>query len=178
MEEKWKTIPEHDMYEVSDRGNVRSYKGEGPKPIRLETPKMLRPSSHTGGYLQLIISDKGERYRWYIHRLVLEVFTGTCPPGKDACHNDGVRTNNNLENLRWDSRKGNLKDTLIHGTHQYGEAHGMCRLTDEEVLSIRTHRGWLVAEVLAETYSVHRNHISKIWRLKTRDHLTPRRFKQ
>lgn len=34
----------------------------------------------------------------------------------DGCHNDGDPLNNAVENLRWDSRAGNFRDKIAHGT--------------------------------------------------------------
>jgi len=35
----------------------------------------------------------------------------------EGCHNDGDRSNNCVENLRWDTRLGNCQDIIAHGTH-------------------------------------------------------------
>ena len=53
----------------------------------------------------------------YIHRLVLEAFVGPCPEGMETCHNNGVRTDNRLENLRWDTSSANNDDIVKHGRH-------------------------------------------------------------
>jgi len=34
----------------------------------------------------------------------------------ECCHNNGIKTDCKLENLRWDTRKNNHKDQKIHGT--------------------------------------------------------------
>jgi hypothetical protein len=34
----------------------------------------------------------------------------------DGCHNDGDPFNNAVTNLRWDTRSGNLRDKIAHGT--------------------------------------------------------------
>ena len=39
----------------------------------------------------------------------------------EACHDDGVCTNNYLTNLRWDTKKNNEADKYRHGTGQKGK---------------------------------------------------------
>lgn len=54
-----------------------------------------------------------------------------------TAHNNGVRDDNRLENLRWDTQSNNVADKLAHGTIQRGETHGMARLKESDVLEIR-----------------------------------------
>lgn len=60
----------------------------------------------------------------YVHRLVLEAFVGPCPEGMEGCHIDGDGTNNRLDNLRWDTHVGNVKDSIRHGTFYPKRFHG------------------------------------------------------
>nr|WP_255481829.1 HNH endonuclease [Amycolatopsis sp. SID8362] len=52
-----------------------------------------------------------------VHRAVLAAFIGPCPSGWHGCHRNQVKTDNRLENLRWDSPKGNAADTIHSGRH-------------------------------------------------------------
>lgn len=47
--------------------------------------------------------------------LVLEAFVGLCPEGMECCHQDDDRSNNRLENLRWDTHANNVKDGYRNG---------------------------------------------------------------
>lgn len=69
--------------------------------------------------------------------LVLTAFIGPRPPKMDACHNDGDGSNNNLSNLRWDTRSGNFADKNIHGTHQKGSRNGHAKLKESDIPVIR-----------------------------------------
>lgn len=82
-------------------------------------------------------TTRANAYRWQVHILVLNAFVGPCPPGMEACHNDGNPKNNNASNLRWDTHKNNLKDRIKHGTMNIGEKHGLSKLTWAKVAEIR-----------------------------------------
>lgn len=120
--QKWVSVPGFEgKYEVSDQGNVRSLRRvikrrdgfSQSAPGRMLKPYPLPHS----GYLQLTLGDGGKGRRYYVHRLVLEAFVGPAPEGHEACHNNGVPSDNRLENLRWGTRGENNRDAVAHGTH-------------------------------------------------------------
>ena len=53
-----------------------------------------------------------------MHCLVLEAFIGLRPKNMECCHNDGNPQNNDLTNLRWDTKLSNAKDRIKHGRHR------------------------------------------------------------
>lgn len=135
-EEIWKDIPEFPGYQVSNHGRVRSFWIRGSGARVGVTPRILRPDTPTkGGYLHITL--KGNRT--YIHQLVLLTFIGPCPPGMEACHNDGNSGNNTPQNLRWDSRSNNQLDKRKHGTvpNYKGEEHPGAKLTEDQIREIR-----------------------------------------
>jgi hypothetical protein len=109
-----------------------------------------------------------ERTNCAIHRLVLEAFVGPCPNGFEACHNDGDRQNNRLENLRWDTRSGNHSDKEQHGTMLRGARHPNAKITWEIVSEIR--RRSLNGESLlrlAREFGISRSNVGLIAARKT-----------
>jgi len=54
--------------------------------------------------------------RTTLHRLMLETFTGPCPPEMECRHLNGCRTDNRIVNLCWGTRKANVGDMIRHGT--------------------------------------------------------------
>jgi hypothetical protein len=40
--------------------------------------------------------------------MVLFAFVGPCPEGMECCHENDVRDDNRIENLRWDTHANNL----------------------------------------------------------------------
>lgn len=86
------------------------------------------------GYLRVSIKRKSR----YVSRLVCEAFHGPKPTLiHQAAHNDGVRTNNRPDNLRWATPQENSDDKKLHGTELRGERNGNARLTSANVLEIR-----------------------------------------
>jgi HNH endonuclease/NUMOD4 motif len=116
-QEEWRPITGTEGgYEISNHGRARSAEryvvDRRGIPRRLSS-RMLVPRPTPTGYLRIQVFKKDQ----YIHRLVLEEFVGPCPDGMEACHNDGDRSNNTPDNLRWDTRLGNCQDIIAHGTH-------------------------------------------------------------
>lgn len=151
-----------DFYEVSDAGRVRSKVREGKTTLgfRKYGGKILQPVKKTNGYLAVNFTRKGARRQVAIHRLVLSSFVEPSPSGMEACHNDGDRENNRLENLRWDTRKENHADKKKHGTWQGGEKSGTSKLTDDLVRYIRASSE--SHETLANEIGVHKSCIEKV----------------
>lgn len=139
--EIWKPIPGHDGYEVSSLGRVRSFKtrdadGGRTGPWRIgTTPHVLAPNI-IQGYCSVKLTG-GQPMR--VHRLVLLAFAGPCPDGMEGCHfPDHNRQNNRLDNLRWDTRLENNRDTCRLGRHRVprGSGHACAKLTEESVRGI------------------------------------------
>lgn len=99
-----------------------------------------------------------------VHRLILEAFKGPCPDGWQACHNNGIRDDNRIDNLRWDTQSGNFADKRRHGTHLQGERHPRARLTALQVEQIRQlyAEGVLNQPQLAARFSVCQSTISNV----------------
>jgi hypothetical protein len=98
---------------------------------------MLSICDNGTGYGIVNLKLDGAQQMRTVHRLVMLAFMGLCPRGLEVCHGDGVRHNNKLSNLRYDTRKGNLQDKHQHGTAICGEKHQWSRLTSDQVRSIR-----------------------------------------
>ena len=138
-------IPGFPGYKASDKGNIYS-KG------RWSTDwKRMRPRKHRGGYCFVLLYKDGKAYNKYVHRLILETFVGPCPNGMQCRHfPDGDKRNNRLDNLQWGSRGANEEDKKTHGTSNQGERHGMCKLTEKDVLKVvRLHekRGRTISQI-------------------------------
>lgn len=104
--EQWRTIPGVDpAYQVSDLGNVRSFKVYG-----APAPRLLKQADKDG-YRVVQLS----RERFLVHRLVLAAFVGPRPHGMLTRHLNGKRDDNRLVNLAYGTASENMADRLEHG---------------------------------------------------------------
>lgn len=106
------------LYEVSDR--VRSlprmvYAGRGRQ--RFNAGRLLKLPVTKRGYLQATLCREGKERKRPVNLLVLEAFVGPCPPGQECCHGNDIKTDNRLENLRWDTDSANSYDQVRNGKH-------------------------------------------------------------
>jgi hypothetical protein len=122
--ETWRAVVGYEgRYEVSDQGRVRSLRRRGfSYDIARATPLLLRPVLRQG-YHNVGLRPRAKR----VHRLVLEAFVGPCPDDHEGSHLNGVRTDNRLVNLRWETHAENLHRTVEHGTINAGDRSGSRR---------------------------------------------------
>lgn len=132
MAEEWRSVVGYEgLYEVSDLGRVRSLP-------RARTPGViLTPTINHAGYYRYTLFLNGRRKKHSAMALVLTAFVGPRPPGHDACHRNGDRSNNTLGNLRWGTKSSNQLDRLEHGTDCRGEKHYKSSLTDRQIRVLR-----------------------------------------
>lgn len=137
----YRDIPGFPGYRVDIDGNVwtslrkasRGYAASGQW-------RRLRGGLDKDGYRKIILCCNGRRRYARVHMLVLELFIGPAPDGMISAHENGVRSDCRLSNLRWDTQKNNIADKKRHGTHQSGEKHGQAVLRSEQVREIRACR--------------------------------------
>lgn len=122
MTERWLPIPGYEgWYEVSDLGRVRSVERtfrHRDGRVRTYPSVMVTPTLGRGGYLRVSLSRGGVQRTGSVHQLVMLAFVGPRPPGLEVCHNDDVRRNNVLSNLRYDTKSANAQDALKHGRNR------------------------------------------------------------
>lgn len=112
--EVWRPIDRFPGYEVSNFGNVRSYR-------RASGPWLIRPrKNHQDPYPAVSLWDASGRPRAIrLHRVVLEAFVGPRPEGMVTRHLNGDPGDNRLENLTYGTYSENLRDAVAHGRHNH-----------------------------------------------------------
>lgn len=123
MDEEWRPVPGYEgFYEVSSIGRVRSLARMILTSTGRRFPVMERLLSTfpNGGYPTVRIYKHNRCKTIQVHRLVALTFLGEPPdPSMEVCHQNGVRSDPSLPNLRWDTHTENVRDTVRHGTHHY-----------------------------------------------------------
>lgn len=104
MNEIWKPIEEYPNYMVSNLGNVKSlnYKNTGKE--KLMTPVM------TNGYRIVNLTKNKKMKMCYIHQLVAKTFLEKPDYAECINHINGIKTDNNVDNLEWCTYKHNTQE--------------------------------------------------------------------
>lgn len=169
--EEWRDVVGWEgLYEVSSSGRVRSLEREvlclnsrGLRaPRRYKSMLRKQQINPANGYQTVRLSRDGEQVTREVHALVCEAFHGPRPPGSLATHQDGRRSNNRADNLRWGTQKDNMADAARHGTLNAGIRHGMARLSIDQVRMIRDATGSQAN--IAQRFGVSRSHVGAIRR--------------
>lgn len=104
--ERWKDIPGFDGYQVSDKGNIKSFRQN-------KNGKLLSPSLNSKGYLCVNIRKDGKSIVCRVHRLVLLTFKPIENSNEmQVNHINEIKTDNSINNLEWVTAKENSN----HGT--------------------------------------------------------------
>ncbi|CAL5975218.1 HNH_homing endonuclease [Hexamita inflata] len=98
--EEYRDILGYPNYEVSNFGQVRNK----------TTGRILKQRDRCDGYLAIDLYQNKIRKTYYIHQLVSKAFLENPNNYSEIDHCDGVKSNNNVYNLRWVSRSDNNKN--------------------------------------------------------------------
>ena len=165
--EEWKEIASFDRYEISNLGKVRSLKSGEPKELK------PRVNKHTG-YLFVGFWHQGKHHDSTVHSLVALAFLGH-PRGvigtKTDCwqvnHRDGIKTNNQVNNLEWVKKLDNTKHAadlgLYHRKLTHQQAAEIKHLLDKQIPVLQ----------IAKRYSVDPNTIYNIQKGKAFTYVKP-----
>ena len=138
---QYRDIPAYPGYRAGDDGSIWSCHpriGRPPKNKPLQDTWFRMKTNSRNGYLHVVLYSNGTPRTKRVQRLVLEAFVGPPPtPTHQAAHNNNVREDCRLANLRWDTPVGNMGDRERHGTRLIGEKNPFAKLTREIVRAIR-----------------------------------------
>lgn len=119
--EIWKPINGYDgFYEISNKGRVRSYKGNNRFSDRKENPCILKPRIVNNiGHRQVSLCHNGEVNQIYIHKLVALHFIGEPPSDKHiVCHKEDDPSKNGVDDIYWGLPKDNYHDSVRNGSRK------------------------------------------------------------
>lgn len=166
----YRVISGYPDYRVGDDGSVWRVRTVD----SIEQWRRMKTSPNDRGYLRVnLYPSGGGKYRTFrVHKLVLEAFVGPCPEGLESRHRNGIRTDNNLTNLKYGTYEENQEDIELHGTRPKGETHPLSILTEADVLAIRArYAAGELQKVLADDFSTSVSNISVIVNRKNWRHI-------
>ncbi len=112
MQEIWKDIPNYvGMYKVSNLGNVKSIGRyvDWRNTKKFFRTRILRAGSDKSGYSIVVLCKSGMMKAFKIHRLVAILFIQNINNKLEVNHINGIKTDNNINNLEWCTHSENLK---------------------------------------------------------------------
>ena len=161
--EEWRAIPGWGgYYEVSNLGQVRSVARvvrfvDGRARFYSAQPRRTHVDGF--GYQKVTLKRPGLNQRVLVHQAVAAAWIGPRPAGMEVCHNNGQRTDNRADNLRYGTRAENTADSIKHGTHRRPR-----KLTDEQIADIRAQRGHMTGRALAAKHGTSPAHVCNVQR--------------
>lgn len=124
--EIWKDIPSYKgLYQVSNKGNVKSLKRKG----RLKD-HILKPGIVAKGYYNVVLSKNKQKSQKYVHVLVVCAFMNDKPDGRKTIidHIDNNKLNNNLSNLQLTTQRINTSKDRFRFNYS-SKYVGVCKRT-------------------------------------------------
>lgn len=97
-------IPGFPHYGITNTGQVYAFRKH----------RFLKLGTSKEGYKTAGLREDKIDYTVSVARLVLLTFQGNPPLATECCHNNGIKTDNRLENLRWDTHFNNMQDWKKH----------------------------------------------------------------
>lgn len=162
MEEIWKDIDGYNgLYQVSNKGNVRSWK-KG-RYGRSEKPRLLSLTKTKTGYYKVKLTSPNI-FKPLVHRLVAKAFIPNPINKSQVNHIDCNKINNCVDNLEWTTQQENMDHAKQHDLHTKGEDNNTAKLKKNDVLDIRNayKLGCFSQSEIADAYNVSQTSISAI----------------
>jgi hypothetical protein len=168
MEEVWKDVKGFEgLYQVSNFGNVKRLISE-----RVFAERLIGRTIDRYGYVKRVLSKDGKNNYFTEHRLVAIAFIDNPDNKATVNHINGIKTDNRVENLEWNTTNENHQHAIDTGLKdQKGIKHHKCKLTEQQVLEIREIGFSQTRMSLSKKYGVSRTNILGIIRGKFWKHL-------
>lgn len=150
VKEEWRPLLRKgfERYSVSTKGNVI-----GPKGFQ------LKRHVNRMGYFMVTIHNEKIRVA-SVHRLIGLTFLAPVPGKNMINHKNGIKTDNRVENLEWVNASENQFHALRLGLVS---RNGNAKLTEDQVIEIKSMKGKISAPKLGEKYNVSSTTIYKVW---------------
>jgi hypothetical protein len=168
MVEVWKDIKGFEgLYMVSNIGNVKRLKSKWVLNERLIGRLLDRD-----GYFRRTLCKNSLSKQITEHRLVATTFIENPENKLTINHINGIKTDNRVENLEWNTQLENKQHAVSSGlTNLKGTNHPRCKLSDKDVLEIREIGFSQTRTALSKKYGVSRITILRIIKRSNWNHI-------
>ena len=109
----------------------------------------LKQSTLDTGYKQVSLCRDNKVYSKLVHRLVLESYIPNYENKPQDNHINGIKNDNRLENLEWNTRSENQKHSIKIGIRTtQGEKNSQSKISTDDVLYIfnSSERNYIIAK--------------------------------
>lgn len=126
----------------------------------------VRAQLNGKGYLRVVIGHK----RYFVHRLVAEIFIPNPENKPQVNHKDGNKLNNSVDNLEWCNNLENRSHALKNNLQPIGEKCSWAKLTEKDAIYVLQHIN-ISSKILSKKFNVSPNTINDIKKGRTWKHL-------
>ena len=143
MTETWRDIPNYEgLYEVSDKGRVRSKEGKVTYTerhgVRKWKSRILKVKNKNAREFRVDLWKDGKPKTFLVHQLVGFAFLSNPNKYKSINHLDGNPRNNNVENLEWCSDYRNINHAFDNRLIKTGKQTSLFSIKDREMHDFRS----------------------------------------
>ena len=167
QKEIWKTIIDYEgLYSASNLGNIKSHSREvwnGYK-FYLKPERILISTINNWGYLKLTLSKNGNKRYCKVHRLIAQSFISNPENKPEVNHKNGIKTDNRIENLEWNTYSENRLHACQTGlSNPYWKDKKNLKITggkhygSKKVIEIKTGKLWESAKDCARELGINYN---------------------
>lgn len=166
--ETWRDINKYEgKYQISNKGRIKSLPRSWDSKRCIVTIKGRIRKQRLSGDGYLVVKIGGKLFR--MHRLIAEAFIPN-PENKPVInHKNGIRCDNDLENLEWCTQQENVQDSFDKGRSKswfIGKKNELSPVA-KPIVCIETGIKYPCAEEAARQLKLHSSHIRAVC-LKTR----------
>ena len=120
------------LYFLNENGSIFSYPKKTRKGIREIFPNIINSN-----YMMIDLCKNGKVKKHLFHRLMAQTFLENKENKEQVNHINGIKTDNRLENLEWNTRSENQKHSIKIGLRTAkGIKNSQSKLTEKQVLDI------------------------------------------
>lgn len=131
---------------MSNLGNVKVLSRQvwNGKGFRTQDERILQQSNNQWGYNIVTLTKDSTRKPHKVHRLVAQAFIPNPDNKEQVNHIDGNKTNNNINNLEWNTRQENISHAYINKLSPSSTVSNLIALKDDNDNIISQYSGLIV----------------------------------